>query len=83
MGFWGKVKGVFGRIGKGVKQGWDWISGHKDQIKDVLDTAQQFVPADKQQYITGLRDKGGQIWQISIRMIEYINVITLFLFDFL
>ena len=62
MGFWGKVKGVFGRIGKGVKSGWNWLSGHKDQIKDVLDAAQQFVPADKQQYVTGLREKGGQIY---------------------
>lgn len=62
MGFWGKVKGVFGRIGGGIKKGWDWLSGHKAEIKDVLDAAQQFVPADKQQYVTGLRDKGGQIY---------------------
>lgn len=62
MGFWGKVKGVFGRIGGGIKKGWDWLAGHKAEIKDVLDAAQQFVPADKQQYVTGLRDKGGQIY---------------------
>ena len=65
MGFWGKVKGVFGRIGKGVKSGWNWLSGHKDEIKDVLDAAQKFVPADKQQYVTGLRDKGDQIYNTT------------------
>ena len=65
MGFWGKVKGVFGRIGKGVKSGWNWLSGHKDEIKDVLDAAQQFVPADKQQFVSGLRDKGGQIYNTT------------------
>ena len=62
MGFWSTVKGVFGRIGGGIKKGWDWLAGHKDKIDQVLDAAQQFVPADKQQFVSGLRDKGGQIY---------------------
>lgn len=62
MGFWGKVKGVFGRIGGGIKKGWNWLTGHKDQIDQVLDAAQQFVPADKQQFVSGLRDRGDQIY---------------------
>ncbi len=28
----------------------------------MLDAAQKFVPADKQQYVTVLRDKGGHIY---------------------
>lgn len=64
MGFWGKVKGVFGRIGSGVKKGWDWLTGHKEQIKDALDTAQKFIPEDSKfaQKFSGIREKGGQIF---------------------
>ena len=39
MGFWGKVKGVFGRIGKGIKnvatKAYNWITDNKDKIKNV------------------------------------------------
>lgn len=44
MGLWNKVKGVFGRIGSGIKKGWNWIRGHKDTITKAIDTASQFVP---------------------------------------
>ena len=62
MGLWSKVKGVFGRIGSGIKKGWDWLAGHKDKIDTVLDAAQQFVPSDKQQLVSSLRDKGEKIY---------------------
>ena len=44
MGLWGKVKGVFGRIGGGIKKGYNWIKDHFGQIKDVTDKAMEFVP---------------------------------------
>lgn len=54
MGLWSKVKGVFGRIGGGIKSGYNWIKDHMDAIKDVADKAKQFVP---EQYRDAI-DKG-------------------------
>ena len=34
--FWNKVKGVFGRIGKGIKKGVGWVA---DKAKKVAKTA--------------------------------------------
>ena len=36
-GLWAKVKGVFGRIGTGIKKGYNWIKDHFSTIKDVAD----------------------------------------------
>lgn len=36
MGFWSKAKGVFGRIGRGIKSGWNWLTKNKDTIADVV-----------------------------------------------
>lgn len=44
MGFWSKVKGVFGRIGSGIKKGWDWMTTNKDKIVDTLNTASEILP---------------------------------------
>ena len=65
MGFWSKVKGVFGRIGKGIKnvatKAYDWISGNKDKIKDVAQTLNDnFGGANKDKY-QGWIDKGSQV----------------------
>ena len=35
MGLWAKAKGVFGRIGRGIKKGWNWLRDHKDKIADI------------------------------------------------
>ena len=43
-GLWAKVKGVFGRIGTGIKKGYNWIKDHISTIKDVADKAREFVP---------------------------------------
>lgn len=39
MGFWAKAKGVFGKIGRGLKSGWDWLAKHKKEISDIAQTA--------------------------------------------
>ena len=44
MGLWAKVKGVFGRIGGGVKKAYNWVKDHIGGIKDVADKAKVFVP---------------------------------------
>lgn len=35
MGLWSKVKGVFGRIGSGIKKGFNWLTQNKDKISNV------------------------------------------------
>lgn len=44
MGLWGKVKGVFGRIGQGIKTGYNWVKDHLTDIKDIADKAKNFIP---------------------------------------
>lgn len=61
MGFWAKAKGVFGRIGRGMKSGWDWLTRHKKEISDMAQTATDtFAP----QYSDRARDiiKTGNDW---------------------
>lgn len=64
MGFWGKVKGVFGRIGKGIKnvatKAYDWISGNKDKIKDVANTLNENFGGQNKDKFQGWIDKGSQ-----------------------
>ena len=36
MAFWSKVKGVFGKIGRGLKRGWDWLIKNKEAVSDVI-----------------------------------------------
>lgn len=61
MGFWAKAKGVFGRVGRGFKAGWDWLTRHKKEISDIAQTATDtFAP----QYSDKARDiiKTGNDW---------------------
>lgn len=58
MGLWAKVKGVFGRIGGGIKQGYNWIKDHLSTIKDVADKAKEFIPEQYRDKYTGVIDKG-------------------------
>lgn len=53
MGFWSKVKGVFGRIGNGIKKGWNWLTKNKDTIADVV---QKGVDVVAPQYSDRTRD---------------------------
>ena len=62
MGFWSKVKGVFGRIGSGVKRAINWIGDNKQKIDQALDTAQGFVPSKYQQGFNIAREKAGDIY---------------------
>lgn len=58
MGLWGKVKGVFGRIGGGIKKAYNWVKDHLGDIKDVADKAKQFVPEQYRDKYSGVIDKG-------------------------
>ena len=49
MGLWSKVKGVFGRIGGGLKKGWDWLTKHKETIGTIADGAASFLPEPYQE----------------------------------
>lgn len=53
MGFWSKAKGVFGRIGNGIKSGWNWLTKNKDTIADVV---QKGVDVVAPQYSDRTRD---------------------------
>lgn len=53
MGFWSKAKGVFGRIGSGIKKGWNWLTKNKDTIADVV---QKGVDVIAPQYSDRTRD---------------------------
>ena len=58
MGLWAKVKGVFGRIGGGIKQGDNWIKDHLSTIKDVADKAKELIPEQYKDKYTDVIDKG-------------------------
>lgn len=52
MGLWGKVKGVFGRITRGIKDAASKIWQNRDKIRDAADT---FLPDKYKNYVhTGL-----------------------------
>lgn len=56
MGFWKKAAGVFGRIGQGIRKGFDWLTANRDKIKSATDTIGQFVPSQyKEGYDTAIR----------------------------
>ena len=58
MGLWANVKGVFGRIGRGIKSGiktaYNWIKEHMDVIKGATDKAKEYIPEEYR----GIIDKG-------------------------
>lgn len=58
MGFWSKVKGVFGRIGSGIKKGWNWLTKHKDTIADVVQKGVDVVAPQHSQQAKDIISKG-------------------------
>lgn len=44
MALWSKVKGVFGRLGTGIRKGFDWLRKNKEAISDVGEAIGGFVP---------------------------------------
>ena len=50
-GMWSKVKGVFGRIGRGIKnvatKAYDWISNNRDKIQQGADVLKGAVNNNK------------------------------------
>lgn len=58
MGLWSKVKGVFGRIGGGIRKGYNWIKDNMSSIRDVADKAKQFVPEQYRSAADTAIDKG-------------------------
>lgn len=43
MGFWSKAKGLFGRIGTGIKKSWNWLTSNKDKIKQAAEAASDVI----------------------------------------
>ena len=65
MGFWSKVKGVFGRIGSGIKnvatKAYNWITNNKDKIANaagVINDATGGKYADKMDRAANLFKQG-------------------------
>lgn len=59
MGFWSKVKGVFGKIGRGIKKGWNWLTKNKEAVSDVVQRGvDTFMPhySDRTRDILGRAD---------------------------
>lgn len=72
------MKGVFGRIGKGIKtaatKAYDWISGNKDKIRDVANTLNEnFGGANKDKY-KGWIDKGEQMTDKGLNVMRKLGV---------
>ena len=58
MGLWGKVKGIFGRIGEGIKKGYNWVKNHIVGIKEAADKAKEFIPEPYRPAAEDVIDKG-------------------------
>ena len=73
MGFWAKAKGVFGKVGRGVKSAWNWLTQHKEAISDVAQRATDtFAP----QYSGNVRDviqKGNDLINRTDSFRRYLN----------
>ena len=65
-GFWSKVKGVFGRIGSGIKTGatkaYNWLTQNKDKIRNVAGVVTDAIGSEKLKDYTNkglnMMDKG-------------------------
>lgn len=62
MGFWSKVKGVFGRIGNGIKKGWNWLTKNKDTIADVVQKGVDVVAPQYSDRTRDLINKGQDLY---------------------
>lgn len=62
MGFWSKVKGVFGRIGSGIKKGWNWLTKNKDTIADVVQKGVDVVAPQYSDKTRDLINKGQDLY---------------------
>lgn len=62
MGFWSKVKGVFGRIGSGIKKGWNWLTKNKDTIADVVQKGVDVVAPQYSDRTRDLINKGQDLY---------------------
>ena len=46
-GLWSKIKGAASKVWNGAKKAVNWISGHKDTIAKVANTAKGIINNDK------------------------------------
>ena len=65
MGLWNKVKGVFSRIGNGIKnfatKTYDWLTNNKDKIKDTANTLNEKFGGKYQDRINDFINKGSNL----------------------
>lgn len=62
MGLWSKVKGVFGRIGHGIKSGWDWLTTNRDKIAQAAEAVSDIIPGAAGDKIKQGIAKGEQLY---------------------
>lgn len=62
MGFWSKAKGVFGRIGSGIKKGWNWLTKNKDTIADVVQKGVDVVAPSYSDQTRNIINKGNDYY---------------------
>ena len=62
MGLWSKVKGVFGRIGHGIKSGWNWLTNNRDKIEQAAEAVSDIIPSAYGDKIKQGIAKGEQIY---------------------
>lgn len=62
MGLWSKVKGVFGRIGHGIKSGWNWLTNNKDKIAQAAEAVSDIIPGAYGDKIKQGISKGEQLY---------------------
>ena len=60
MGLWSKMKGVFSRIGSGIKKGFDWLTKNRDRIESAATTAAGLLPEQYQDKARQMITSGGQ-----------------------
>ena len=65
MGLWNKVKGVFSRIGSGIKnfatKTYDWLTNNKDKIKNAANTLNEQFGGKYKDNISNYIDKGSNL----------------------
>lgn len=74
MGFWSKVKGVFGRIGSGVKKGWNWLTKNKDTIADVVQQGVDIVAPQYSDQTRNIINKGQDYYNKTDAMLRRVGV---------
>lgn len=73
MGFWAKAKGVFGKVGRGIKSAWNWLTQHKEAISDVAQKATDTFAPQYSGNVRGAIQKGNDLIDKAESIRRYLN----------